>query len=48
MFVERNTGKGECMKSLRNVVITAIALKRYELRHHKFPATLDELTRRIC
>jgi hypothetical protein len=28
----------------RNVVITAIALKRYELRHHQFPATLDELT----
>jgi hypothetical protein len=28
----------------RNVVITAIALKRYELRHHQFPATLNELT----
>jgi hypothetical protein len=28
----------------RNVVITAIALKRYELRHHQLPATLAELT----
>ena len=28
----------------RNIVITAIALKRYELRHHQLPATLDELT----
>jgi len=28
----------------RNVVITAIALKRYELRHHQLPATLDQLT----
>ena len=28
----------------RNVVITAIALKRYELRHHQFPAALNELT----
>jgi hypothetical protein len=28
----------------RNVVVTAIALKRYKLRHHQFPATLDELT----
>jgi hypothetical protein len=28
----------------RNVVTTAIALKRYELRHHQLPATLDELT----
>ena len=28
----------------RNAVITAIALKRYELRHHQLPATLDELT----
>jgi hypothetical protein len=26
------------------VAITAIALKRYELRHHQLPATLDELT----
>jgi hypothetical protein len=28
----------------RNMVITAIALKRYELRHHQFPTTLDQLT----
>jgi hypothetical protein len=28
----------------RNIVITAIALKRYELRHHQLPATLDQLT----
>jgi hypothetical protein len=28
----------------RNVVITAIALKRYELQHHQLPATLEELT----
>jgi hypothetical protein len=28
----------------RNVVVTAIALKRYELRHHQLPATLGELT----
>lgn len=27
----------------QNVVVTAIALKRYELRHHQLPATLDEL-----
>ena len=28
----------------QNVVVTAIALKRYELRHHQFPATLNQLT----
>jgi len=28
----------------RNAAITAIALKRYELRHHQLPATLAELT----
>lgn len=28
----------------RNLVITAITLKRYELQHHQLPATLDELT----
>ncbi|HLX96878.1 MAG TPA: hypothetical protein VKU37_14135 [Verrucomicrobiae bacterium] len=27
----------------RNVVITAIALKRYEIRHHQLPNSLDEL-----
>jgi hypothetical protein len=32
------------IETTRNVVVTAIALKRYELRHHQFPATLDELT----
>jgi hypothetical protein len=26
------------------VVVTAIALKRYELRHYQLPATLDQLT----
>ena len=31
-------------ETARNVVITAIALKRYELRHHQLPATLEELT----
>lgn len=28
----------------RNIVVTAIALKRYELRHYQLPATLDDLT----
>jgi hypothetical protein len=28
----------------QNVVVTAIAIKRYELRHHQLPATLEELT----
>ena len=32
------------IETAQNVVITAIALKRYELRHHQLPATLDELT----
>jgi hypothetical protein len=32
------------IETARNVVVTAIALKRYELRHHQLPATLDELT----
>jgi hypothetical protein len=32
------------IETARNVVITAIALKRYELRHHQLPATLDDLT----
>ena len=31
-------------ETARNMVVTAIALKRYELRHHQFPATLDQLT----
>ena len=32
------------VETARNIVITAIALKRYELRHHQLPATLNELT----
>jgi hypothetical protein len=32
------------METARNVVVTAIAIKRYELRHHQLPATLEELT----
>ena len=32
------------VETCQNVVVTAIALKRYELRHHQLPATLDELT----
>jgi hypothetical protein len=36
--------KAARIETARNVVITAIALKRYELRHHQLPATLDELT----
>ena len=31
------------IKTLRTIVITAIALKRYELRHHQLPDTLGEL-----
>ncbi|HEY3761275.1 MAG TPA: hypothetical protein VGN23_05965 [Verrucomicrobiae bacterium] len=30
-------------ENARNMVIAAIALKRYELQHHEFPPTLDEL-----
>jgi hypothetical protein len=36
--------KALIIDTARNVVVSAIALKRYELRHHQFPATLDELT----
>ena len=36
--------KAATVETARNVVITAIALKRYELRHHQLPATLEELT----
>jgi hypothetical protein len=36
--------KAERIEIAQNVVITAIALKRYELRHHQLPATLDQLT----
>jgi hypothetical protein len=32
------------IETAQNVVVTAIALKRYELRHHQLPATLAELT----
>jgi hypothetical protein len=32
------------IETARNVVVAAIALKRYELRHHQLPATLDDLT----
>ena len=31
------------IETARNVVVTAIALKRYELQHHQPPAKLDEL-----
>lgn len=31
-------------ETARNMAITVIALKRYELRHHQLPATLEELT----
>jgi hypothetical protein len=31
------------VQTVRNIVITAIALKRYELRNHQLPNTLDEL-----
>jgi len=31
-------------EAAQNIVITAIALKRYELRDHQLPATLEELT----
>ncbi len=36
--------KAERIEIAQNVVITAIALKRYELRHQQFPITLEELT----
>ena len=32
------------VETARNMVVTAIALKRYELRHRQLPATLDQLT----
>jgi hypothetical protein len=32
------------IETAQNVVVAAIALKRYELRHHKIPVTLEELT----
>ena len=32
------------IETAKNVVITAIALKRYELRNHRLPATLAEMT----
>ncbi|HEV2434458.1 MAG TPA: hypothetical protein VG077_00510 [Verrucomicrobiae bacterium] len=35
--------KAVSIEVTRNVVITAIALKRYELRHHQLPDTLGEL-----
>jgi hypothetical protein len=35
--------KAATAKTAQNVVITAIALRRYELRHHQWPDTLDEL-----
>ncbi len=36
--------KAVAIETAQNVVVTAIALKRYELRHHQLPATLDGLT----
>jgi hypothetical protein len=35
--------KAARVQTARNVVVTAIALKRYELQHHQLPNTLDEL-----
>ena len=35
--------KAARVETARNVVVTAIALKRYELQHHQLPNTLDEL-----
>jgi hypothetical protein len=32
------------IETARNVVVVAIAIKRYELQHHQLPATLDDLT----
>jgi hypothetical protein len=32
------------IETAQNVVVTAIALKRYELRHQQLPVTLDDLT----
>jgi hypothetical protein len=32
------------IETTRNMVITAIALKRYQLQHQQFPASLNELT----
>ncbi len=31
------------METTRNLLVTSIALKRYELQRHQFPSTLDEL-----
>ena len=36
--------KATRIETAQNVVVTAIALKRYELRHQQLPATLDDLT----
>ncbi len=36
--------KAMVLETARSVVVAAIALKRYELRHKMLPATLDELT----
>jgi hypothetical protein len=36
--------KAKIIETARNIVVTAIALKRYELLHHQFPTTLEELT----
>jgi|SRR5665213_71215 len=36
--------KATRIETARNAVVIAIALKRYELRHHQLPATLEDLT----
>ena len=36
--------KATRIETARNIVVAAIALKRYELRHHQLPITLDQLT----
>jgi hypothetical protein len=36
--------KAATRETCQNMTVTAIALKRYELRHHQLPATLADLT----
>lgn len=36
--------KSARMETARNTVVTAIALRRYQLRHHQLPAALEKLT----
>jgi hypothetical protein len=43
-WLDATLRKAVRMEIAENVVVTAIGLKRYELRHHQLPATLDQLT----